>query len=266
MERFVGNRAPDFVMQALAADGEQFTQVCLDDYKDKWLVLFFYPMDFTFVCPTELTAFAGHLDDFRAADAELLSVSTDSVYAHLAWVRNGLGQLGYPMGSDQTLKVCADYGVLLEEEGVALRGLFLIDPEQRVRYSVIHDNNIGRNPEEILRVLAALKTGGLCGAGWSAGEANLQPGAAPAEQVSAGPASGLSVRVYSMPDCSYCRTVKAFLKEQGIAFEEVDLSTDKAGQAFMAQRKYTALPVTVVGTEEITGYHMPKIKAALGLS
>ena len=157
MERLIGKQAPYFSMEALSADGEHFVRVALPDYAGKWLVLFFYPMDFTFVCPTELTAFSEHRETFRAAGAELLSVSTDSVYTHQAWQRNGLGGLGYPMAADQTLRVCADYGVLLEEEGVALRGLFLIDPEQKVRYSVIHDNNIGRNPEEVLRVLAALK-------------------------------------------------------------------------------------------------------------
>ena len=166
MERLIGKQAPYFSMEALSADGEHFVRVALPDYAGKWLVLFFYPMDFTFVCPTELTSFSEHREAFRAAGAELLSVSTDSVYTHQAWQRNGLGGLGYPMAADQTLRVCADYGVLLEEEGVALRGLFLIDSEQRVRYSVIHDNNIGRNPEEVLRVLAALKTGGLCAAGW----------------------------------------------------------------------------------------------------
>ena len=147
MERLIGKQAPYFSMEALSADGEHFVRVALPDYAGKWLVLFFYPMDFTFVCPTELTAFSEHRETFRAAGAELLSVSTDSVYTHQAWQRNGLGGLGYPMAADQTLRVCADYGVLLEEEGVALRGLFLIDPEQKVRYSVIHDNNIGRNPE-----------------------------------------------------------------------------------------------------------------------
>ena len=150
MERLIGKQAPYFSMEALSADGEHFVRVALPDYAGKWLVLFFYPMDFTFVCPTELTAFSEHREAFRAAGAELLSVSTDSVYTHQAWQRNGLGGLGYPMAADQTLRVCADYGVLLEEEGVALRGLFLIDPEQKVRYSVIHDNNIGRNPEEVL--------------------------------------------------------------------------------------------------------------------
>ena len=207
MERLIGKQAPYFSMEALSADGEHFVRVALPDYAGKWLVLFFYPMDFTFVCPTELTAFSEHRETFRAAGAELLSVSTDSVYTHQAWQRNGLGGLGYPMAADQTLRVCADYGVLLEEEGVALRGLFLIDPEQKVRYSVIHDNNIGRNPEEVLRVLAALKTGGLCAAGWKAGEENLRPDMAERDApVLAGTAP---VRIYTMPGCSYCRSVKA---------------------------------------------------------
>lgn len=263
MERLIGRKAPDFSMEALAADGERFTRVALSDYRGKWLVLFFYPMDFTFVCPTELTAFSDARELFRTAGAELLSVSTDSAYSHLAWQRDGLGKLGYPMASDQTLRVCADYGVLLEDEGVALRGLFLIDPEQTVRYGVIHDNNVGRNPEEILRVLSALRTGGLCGAGWRAGEETLHPDVP--ERVTV-PAPGKApIRIYTMPTCSYCRSVKEFLRGVGADYEEVDLSTDRAGQAFMKERGYTGLPVTVIGDEEIVGYHMPKIKAALGL-
>lgn len=264
MERLVGKHAPAFSMEAMAADGENFVHVTLEDYKGKWLVLFFYPMDFTFVCPTELTAFSDCLEKFRAAGAELLAVSTDSVYSHLAWRRSGLGKLGYPMGADQNLRVCTDYGVLLEDEGVALRGLFLIDPEQTVKFSVIHDNNVGRNPEEILRVLAALQTGGLCGAGWTAGDALIDPQAA-APQKTAGSAKDVPVRIYTMPGCSYCRSVKEFLKGAGVAYGEVDLSTDKEGQAFMDQRGYTALPVTVIGQTEVSGYDMPKIKKALGL-
>ena len=107
MERLIGKQAPYFSMEALSADGEHFVRVALPDYAGKWLVLFFYPMDFTFVCPTELTAFSEHRETFRAAGAELLSVSTDSVYTHQAWQRNGLGGLGYPMAADQTLRVCA---------------------------------------------------------------------------------------------------------------------------------------------------------------
>ena len=152
----------------------------MPDYAGKWLVLYFHPMDFTFVCPTELTAFSEHREAFRAAGAELLSVSTDSVYTHQAWQRNGLGGLGYPMAADQTLRVCADYGVLLEEEGVALRGLFLIDPEQKVRYSVIHDNNIGRNADELLRKVEAAQfvaehPNEVCPAKWKKGANTLKP-------------------------------------------------------------------------------------------
>lgn len=264
MERLVGKPAPDFVVDALSADGESFTKISLSDYRGKWLVLFFYPMDFTFVCPTELTAFSGCLDRFQAADAALLSVSTDSVYTHQAWQRNGLGRLGYPMAADQSLQVCSSYGVLLEEKGVALRGLFLIDPEQNVRYSVIHDNNIGRNPEEVLRVLAALKTGGLCAAGWTEGEDNLHP--QDAEEMPVGKATAGSVQIYTMPDCSYCRGVKEFLRSVGVAYQEIDLSRDRKGQKFMAKRGYTGLPVTVIDGQEIVGYDMPRIKTALGLS
>ena len=263
MECLVGKKAPDFSMEALAADGEEFTRVSLSDHAGKWLVLFFYPMDFTFVCPTELTAFSECRAEFQAAGAELLSVSTDSVYTHLAWQRNGLGKLGYPMASDQSLRVCDAYGVLLEE-GVALRGLFLIDPEQNVRYSVIHDNNVGRDPKEVLRVLAALQTGGLCAAGWTAGESNIDPHAAPAKATAAA-VKNVPVRIYTMPGCSYCRSVKEFLRSVGVEYQEVDLSTDKEGQAFMDRRGYTALPVTVAGDEEIAGYNMPKIREALGL-
>ena len=154
-----------------------------------------------------LTAFSEHREAFRAAGAELLSVSTDSVYTHQAWQRNGLGGLGYPMAADQTLRVCADYGVLLEEEGVALRGLFLIDPEQKVRYSVIHDNNIGRNPEEVLRVLAALKPAACAQLAGRPG-GNLRPDISEREApVLAGTAP---VRIYTMPGCSYCRSVRSF--------------------------------------------------------
>lgn len=264
MERLVGRKAPGFCMEALAKDGENFVQINLADYAGKWLVLFFYPMDFTFVCPTELTAFADCLAKFEAEGAELLCVSTDSVYSHLAWQRNGLGKLGYPMAADQSLKVCADYGVLLEEEGVALRGLFIVDPEQNVRYSVIHDNDIGRNPAEVLRVLAALKTGGLCAAGWTVGQSTIDPNA-PEKKKASFSKKDVPVRIYTMPGCSYCRSVKEFLRGIDVEYQEVDLSVDEEGKAFMNQRGYTALPVTVIGETEISGYRMPEIKEALGM-
>lgn len=266
MERLVGKNAPEFLMETLAADGESFSRCALSDYHDKWLVLFFYPMDFTFVCPTELTAFSGWLDKFHAAGAELLAISTDSKYDHLAWVRNGLGKIGYPMAADKTLAVSAAYGVLLEDEGVALRGLFIIDPEQKVRYSALHDNNVGRSVDETYRVLKALQTGGLCGANWSAEDDTLHPEAVPEQDIAAvaAPVSGVTAKMYTMPDCSYCKSVKAFLVERGIGYTEINLATDKAGQAFMKARGYTHLPVTVIGDKEISGYDIPKIKEALG--
>ncbi len=264
MERLVGKKAPPFAMEALASDGETFVPISLADYAGKWLVFFFYPLDFTFVCPTELTAFSDKRAEFQAMGAEILSVSTDSVYTHLAWQKNGLGQLGYPMAADQTLEVSRQYGVLLEDKGIALRGLFLIDPEQNVRFATIHDNSVGRNPEEVLRVLAALQSGGLCGAGWTAGTPTLDVGA----KAEAPPqvATGTTARVYSLPDCSYCRTVKKFLKDSGVPYQDINLAEDKAGQAFMKERKYTRLPVTVIGDNEILGPDMPAIKAALGMA
>ena len=215
MNRIIGKKAPDFHLKAVSGDGEDFIDVSLDTYKGHWLVLFFYPMDFTFVCPTELTSFSNDLRLFEDADARLLAVSTDSEYTHQAWIRNGLGRIGYPLGADKTLSMSAGYGVLLEDQGVALRGLFIIDPDQIIRYSVIHDNNIGRNTQEVLRVLKALQTGSLCGANWTIGsqplkeDSNALPDAFSTDQ---------TVRIYTLPGCSYCRQVKEFLSGNGISF------------------------------------------------
>lgn len=170
MLRLVGNKAPEFKMNACKGDGSGFTQVALEDYKGKWLVMFFYPLDFTFVCPTEITSYSKRIDEFKEADAEVLAISVDSEYSHQAWINSSLGKVNFPIASDMTKKVASDYGVLLEDEGVALRGLFIIDPEGVVRYSVIHDNNIGRSVDETLRVLKALQTGGLCAADWTEGD------------------------------------------------------------------------------------------------
>lgn len=173
MQRFVGTKAPEFTMNAVTGDGEDFIEVSLDDYKGKWLVMFFYPLDFTFVCPTEITGFSERYEDFKKEDAEVLAVSVDSEHSHKAWINSSLGKVNFPIASDMTKEVAKDYGVLIEEEGVALRGLFIIDPEGVVKYSVIHDNDIGRSVDETLRVLKALKAGGLCPANWEEGEALL---------------------------------------------------------------------------------------------
>lgn len=170
MDRLVGRKAPDFTMNAAKGDGSDFTKVSLKDYEGKWLVMFFYPLDFTFVCPTEITAYSDRIDDFKKEGAEIFAASVDSEHSHKAWINSSLGKVNFPIASDMTKQVAEDYGILLEDEGVALRGLFIIDPEGIVRYSVIHDLNVGRSVDETLRVLKALKTGGLCPIDWDEGE------------------------------------------------------------------------------------------------
>jgi alkyl hydroperoxide reductase subunit AhpC len=173
MERLVGKNAPCFEMKAVTGDGENFTKVSLEDYKGKWLVMFFYPLDFTFVCPTEITAYSKRIAEFKKEGAEVLGASTDSEYSHQAWIQGSLGKLNFPLASDFTKKVARDYGILVEEDGLALRGLFIIDPQGVVKYSVVHDLNVGRSVDETLRVLQALKSGGLCPIDWVPGEATL---------------------------------------------------------------------------------------------
>jgi alkyl hydroperoxide reductase subunit AhpC len=173
-ERLVGKKAPDFTMDTVVGSGEEFGKASLADYRGKWLILFFYPMDFTFVCPTEITALSDAYEQFEELDTEILGVSTDSVYTHRAWINmsredNGLGKLNFPLAADLTHKVARDYGVLVEEKGVAQRGLFIIDPEGELKYQVVTDDNVGRSVEETLRVLQALQAGGLCPANWKPG-------------------------------------------------------------------------------------------------
>lgn len=177
-DRLVGKKAPEFAMDMAYGNGEEFGRVSLDDYKGKWLVLFFYPLDFTFVCPTEITAISDAAAQFKAMNAEILGVSVDSIHSHRAWIntpvdQNGLGKLNFPLASDITKQVSRDYGVLIEEEGIALRGLFIINPEGELQYQVVHHNNVGRSVEETHRVLEALQSGGLCPIGWKKGDKHL---------------------------------------------------------------------------------------------
>ncbi|MCM2996331.1 peroxiredoxin [Paenibacillus cellulositrophicus] len=177
-ERLVGKPAPEFTMETVTGDGTDFSKASLTDYRGKWLVFFFYPLDFTFVCPTEITALSDAYEQFKALDAEILGVSTDSIHSHKAWINtprdsNGLGKINFPLASDITRSVAKDYGVYIEEEGVALRGLFIIDPEGELKYQVVNHNDIGRSVEETLRVLQALQSGGLCAMNWKPGDKNL---------------------------------------------------------------------------------------------
>jgi alkyl hydroperoxide reductase subunit AhpC len=173
MKRLVGKAAPDFKMATALGDGSDFSNTSLGDYKGKWLILFFYPLDFTFVCPTEITGYSKAYDDFVGLGAEVLAASVDSEHSHRAWINSSLGKINFPIASDMTKKVAKDYGILMEEEGIALRGLFIIDPDGIVRYSVVHDLNVGRSVGETIRVLKALQSGGLCAIDWNEGESML---------------------------------------------------------------------------------------------
>lgn len=177
----VQSMAPNF--EADAVVGGDFKKVKLDDYKGKWCVLFFYPLDFTFVCPTEITAFSDRYQDFKALGCEVLGCSIDSKFSHLAWIntprnKGGLGKLNFPLLADVTKKIASDYGVLLPA-GIALRGLFLINPDGKVAYEVVHDLGVGRSVEETLRVIKAFqhvaKSGEVCPANWTTGKDTMVP-------------------------------------------------------------------------------------------
>lgn len=174
----VGQPAPDFNMPSTRNIETLKENVKLSDYKGKWLILLFYPLDFTFVCPTELINFSDRLEELQGVGAEVVGVSTDSVHSHRAWLKtpqdkNGIEGVNYPIASDVGGKLARAYNILVEEANIALRGLFIIDPEGVLKYSVVHDLNIGRSVDETLRVLQGLQTGGLCAADWKPGQENL---------------------------------------------------------------------------------------------
>ena len=180
--RLVGNPAPRF--ETMAVVGEEFKTVSLDDFKGKWKVLFFYPLDFTFVCPTEITAFSDSVDRFKELGTQVMGASVDSHFSHLAWIRQprnkgGLGSINYPLLSDINKKIASDYGVLLEQQGIALRGLFIIDDKDTIVHSTINHLSVGRNVEEILRLVEAFqytaKHGEVCPANWNKGSDSMKP-------------------------------------------------------------------------------------------
>jgi alkyl hydroperoxide reductase subunit AhpC len=182
MPALVQKEAPDFT--AAAVVHEEFKQLKLSDYRGQYVVLFFYPLNFTFVCPTEIVAFSDRIEEFHKRGAEVIGVSVDSQYSHLAWIKTpraegGLGGLTYPLASDLTKQISRDYGVLLDG-GVALRGLFLIDRQGVVRHVTVNDLPLGRSVDEALRVLDALqffeKHGEVCPADWRPGAAAIKPG------------------------------------------------------------------------------------------
>lgn len=168
----VGKTAPDVKAQALIPDGS-FKDVRISDHRGRWVVLFFYPLDFTFVCPTEIRGFNAKYDEFRKLGAEVLTASTDSVFSHKAWVEHGLGKVRFPMLGDTNHEVSRAFGVLVAEKGVALRGTFIIDPEGVVQSAVVNNLAVGRNVDETLRTLQAFQTGELTPCEWKPGQKTL---------------------------------------------------------------------------------------------
>ncbi|XP_074643838.1 peroxiredoxin-1-like isoform X2 [Tubulanus polymorphus] len=182
-EARVQKPAPVFEATAVSENGE-FVTVKLSDYKGKYLVLFFYPLDFTFVCPTEITAFSDRVEEFRSINCEVLACSVDSEFSHLTWIntprkKGGLGTMKMPVLSDLTKDISRRYGVLLEEQGVALRGLFIIDDKGILRQMTVNDLPVGRSVDETLRLVQAFqftdKHGEVCPAGWKPGADTINP-------------------------------------------------------------------------------------------
>lgn len=177
----IGQKVEDF--KAEAFQNEEIKNVKLSDYKGKWVVLLFYPADFTFVCPTELEDAEKLYDKFKVEGAEILSVSRDTVFVHKAWHdhSDAIKNIKYPMIADPTGNICRQFGTLIEEEGVSLRATFIIDPDGVLKLMALHDNSIGRNAEEILRMVQAAKfvrenPGQVCPANWKPGSKTLKPG------------------------------------------------------------------------------------------
>ena len=177
----VGKKAPEFSTKAFHQN--KFKDIRLNALRGKWIVLAFYPADFTFVCPTELSRFADFNKEFNSLGAEIMSVSTDTEFAHKAWWDNSsaIKKIQFPMLADPTGKICKAYGTYIDNEGLSLRATFIIDPDGIVRSADVHDNSIGRSVKEVLRKLQAAKYvrehgGEVCPVEWEAGQKTLKPG------------------------------------------------------------------------------------------
>ena len=179
----VGQSAPDFT--ATAVVDQEFKTIKLSDYRGKYVVLFFYPLDFTFVCPTEITAFSDRYDEFKQLGTEVLGASVDSEFSHLAWIQTdrksgGVGDLNYPLVADIKKEVSAAYNVLDPDAGIALRGLFIIDRDGIIQHATINNLSFGRSVDETLRTLQAIQhvqshPDEVCPAGWRPGDVTMNP-------------------------------------------------------------------------------------------
>lgn len=177
----VGQQVPDITVEIFQNNDTR--KVNLRDYKDQWLILFFYPADFTFVCPTELVHMAEMYEEFKNLNVEVMSVSTDTVFVHKAWQDNSptIGKINFPMAADPTGELCRALGTYIPEEGLSLRGTFIIDPDGNIVAYEMHDNSIGRSADEVLRKVQAAQYvrehgGEVCPANWKPGGDTLKPG------------------------------------------------------------------------------------------
>jgi peroxiredoxin (alkyl hydroperoxide reductase subunit C) len=184
MSKLIGKNAPDFTAPTVMPDNTIDPEFHLSNLRGKYVVLFFYPLDFTFVCPTEIIAFDKKLAEFKELGAEVVGVSVDSQFTHLAWKntpvdQGGIGNVQYPLVADLTKQIARDYGVLFKDAGVAFRGTFLIDQEGVVKHAVVNDLPLGRNIDEALRMVKALQHleqhGEVCPANWDEGEDAMEP-------------------------------------------------------------------------------------------
>jgi alkyl hydroperoxide reductase subunit AhpC len=174
----VGEKFPEFKLKAVVSTEmkDAFKELTQDDYPGKWKVYFFWPKDFTFVCPTEIAAFGKLNRQFQDRDTQILGGSTDSEFVHLAWRNNhkDLKDLPFPMIADIKRELCEELGILDPNEGVAQRATFVVDPDNTIRFVSVNDLSVGRNPEEVLRVLDALQTDELCPCNWQKGEETIK--------------------------------------------------------------------------------------------
>ena len=173
----VGDTLPEFKLQAVTslASGKEFSEITHETYRGQWLVLFAWPMDFTFICPTEIAEFSRRNEDFEDRDARVLGFSTDTHFVHLAWRKNHdeLRDLAYPMLADTKRELSQALGILHKQDGVPLRATFIVDPEGVIRWTSVNDLSVGRSVPEVLRVLDALQTDELCPCNWQKGQPTL---------------------------------------------------------------------------------------------
>lgn len=174
----IGQKLPEFKVKATVSTELEtaFTDISNETYKGKWQILFFYPKDFTFVCPTEIKAFGDLNSEFQDRDAQVMAASVDSEFVHLAWRQNKaeLKDLPFPMLADVKRELSTQLGILDPQEGVSQRAVYIVDPEGIIRFVMVTDLNVGRNPKEVLRVLDALQTGELCPCNWEKGQETIQ--------------------------------------------------------------------------------------------